>query len=134
MYSGETYFPGDIGAQLEHTKPEVNFNVVNGYPTPLTLNNLDLLNNEGGKSVYLTSDDDVTTHPAWLNGVKPDGTGNTTGAKSLAVIVNDRGNGEVDAFYMYFYPYNWGGMIFGQNVDDHVGVSIIVWERCIKGS
>lgn len=104
---------------------------MNGYPTPLTLNNLDLLNNEGGKGVYLTSDDDVTTHPAWLNGVKPDSTGNTTGAKSLAVIVNDRGNGEVDAFYMYFYPYNWGGIIFGQNVDDHVGVSIIVWERCI---
>lgn len=96
---------------------------MNGYPTPLTLDNLDALNSEGGTSVYLTSDDDVTTHPAWLNGVKPDSTGKTDGATSLAVIVNDRGNGEVDAFYMYFYTYNWGGVLLEQNVDDHVGVS-----------
>jgi len=117
-----------------HTKPEVNFTVVNGYPTPLTLDNLDALNNEGGKGVYLTSDDDVTTHPAWLNGVKPDSSGNTLGAKSLAVIVNDRGNGEVDAFYMYFYPYNWGGVLLGQNVDDHVGVSISSMKRNVQES
>ena len=123
LYSGETYFPSDIATQLVHTKPEVNFTVVDGYPTPLTLNNLDSLNSEGGKSVYLTSDDDVTTNPAWLKGVKPDGSGKTNGATSLAVIVNDRGNGEVDAFYMYFYAYNWGGVLLGQNVDDHVGVS-----------
>ena len=123
LYSGETYFPSDIAAQLDHTKPEVNFTVLDGYPSPLTLNNLDALNSEGGKSIYLTSDNDVTTHPAWLNGVKPDGSGKTNGATSLAVIVNDRGDGEVDVFYMYFYAYNWGGVLLGQNVDDHVGVS-----------
>lgn len=124
MYSGETYFPGDIGAQLVHTKPEVNFAVVNGYPNPLTLDNLDSLNALGGKSIYLTSNDDVTTRPAWLNGIKPNGVGKTDGAISATVIVNDRGNGDVDAFYMYFYPNNWGGIVFGQKVNNHVGVSL----------
>lgn len=123
LHSTETYFPSDIASQLDHTQPEVNFAVVNGYPTPLTLNNLDALNSEGGKSIYLTSKDDVTTNPSWLNGAKPDGSGKTNGATSLAVIVNDRGNGRVDAFYMYFYAYNWGGRVLGQDVGDHVGVS-----------
>ncbi|MCJ1274458.1 hypothetical protein MMC21_002254 [Puttea exsequens] len=121
LYSGEKYFPSDIGAQLANTKPEVNFTLVDGYPTPLTLKNLDVLNNNGGKSVYLTSNDDITTRPTWLNGVKPDSAGKTDGATSAAIIVNDRGNGEVDAFYMYFYAFNFGGKFLGQDVDDHVG-------------
>lgn len=122
LHSQDTYNPGDIGAQLVHTKPEVNFEVVNDYPTPLTLDNLNALNDLGGTSVYLTSNDDVTTNPAWLNGIKPDGTGSTVGGKTATVIVNDRGNGQVDVFYMYFYTNNWGGLLFGQNVNNHVGV------------
>ena len=72
--------------------------------------------------MYLTSVDDVTKNPAWLKGVKPDGNGKTNGATSCAIIVNDHGSGLVDVFYMYFYAYNWGGVLLGQNVDDHVGV------------
>lgn len=123
LHSAETYFPGDIAAQLANTVPEINFKPITGFPTPLTLNNLAELNNFNGTQVYLTSTVDITTNPAWLNGVRPDSTGRTAGATSMAVIVNDRGNGEVDAFYMYFYPFNWGGVVFGENVDDHVGVS-----------
>ena len=122
LYSGETYFPSDIGSQLLNTKPEVNFAVINGYPSPLTLNNLDTLNAENGTNVYLTSDTDITSNPAWLNGVKPDSTGKTDGATSTAIIVNDHGDGLVDVFYMYFTAFNWGGVVLGQDVDDHVGV------------
>lgn len=118
----EHYFPSDIGAQLQHTKPEINFAVVDGYPTPLTLDNLDTLNAQNGTNVYLTSIDDITKSPAWLTGVKPDDSHTSKGTTSAAIIVNDHGNGHVDAFYMYFTAYNWGGRLFGQDVDDHVGV------------
>ncbi|MCJ1261006.1 hypothetical protein MMC22_000870 [Lobaria immixta] len=121
LQSQDPYFPSDIGAQLLHTKPEVNFAVVQGATSPLTLDNLASLNGLGGTNVYLTSVDDVTKNPAWLNGVKPDGTGKTNGAVSTAIIVNDHGSGNVDAFYMYFYAYNQGPPVFGQEIGDHVG-------------
>lgn len=124
LHPEDTYFPSDIAAQLLHTKPQINFADVPGYPNPLTLENLDSLNANKGSDVYLTSVDDLTTAPAWLNGVKPDKSHTTVGAISATVIVNDRGNGQVDAFYMYFNAYNYGGRILGQNVNEHVGVCL----------
>ncbi|KAI4104591.1 MAG: hypothetical protein L6R37_003195 [Teloschistes peruensis] len=121
LHPEDPYFPSDIGAQLLHTKPEIKFSPVDGAPAPLTLDNLDGLNANNGANVYLTSNDDVTTAPAWIKGVKPDDSHKTEGAISCAIIVNDRGNGNVDAFYMYFYAYNWGGTLLGQDVDEHVG-------------
>ena len=105
LHSTETYFPSDIGAQLANTKPEINYEVVSGAPSPLTLNNLDSLNALGGSSIYLTSIDDTTSNPQpqWLKGVVPDSTGKTDGAVSCSIIVCDYGNGTVDAYYMYFY-------------------------------
>ncbi|KAL8931931.1 MAG: hypothetical protein Q9216_007021 [Gyalolechia sp. 2 TL-2023] len=121
LHSEDKYFPSDIGAQLVHTKPEIDFAVVEGYPTPLTLDNLDSLNANNGTEVYLTSVDDITQAPSWLNGVKPDESHQTTGAISAAIIVNDRGQGNVDAFYMYFTAYNWGGILLNNEVNQHVG-------------
>ncbi|MCJ1312797.1 hypothetical protein MMC25_006473 [Agyrium rufum] len=119
----EKYFPSDIGAQLPNTVPEVNFTKLTGYATPLTLNSLNELNADGGKSVYLTSTSDITKSPApaYLNGVVPDSSGKTNGAVSCAIIVNDHGSGHVDAFYMYFYAYNEGNTVLGQEIGDHVG-------------
>ncbi|MCJ1407428.1 hypothetical protein MMC19_001499 [Ptychographa xylographoides] len=119
--STEQYNPGDIGAQLVYTRPEVNFTVIPNPPNPLTLNNLNNLNDDSSASVYLTSIDDITTNPAWLNGVKPDSTGKTEGARSCAIIVNDHGSGLVDAYYMYFYPFNLGNTVIGMVIGDHVG-------------
>ena len=121
LYSAETYYPSDIGAQLVHTKPEDNFTVVTKAPSPLTLNNLNALNGLDGANIYLTSVNDITTNPGWLNGVRPDSTGKTNGAVSTAIIVNDHGSGLVDVFYMYFYAYNRGNVLLGQEVGDHVG-------------
>lgn len=121
LQSQDPYFPSDIGAQLVHTIPEINFNVVNGAPSPLTLNNLASLNALGGRSIYLTSADDITTNPSWLQGVKPDGSGKTNGATSCTVVVNDHGSGNVDAFYFYFFAYNQGNIVLGQEIGDHVG-------------
>ncbi|KAL8829563.1 MAG: hypothetical protein Q9170_006116 [Blastenia crenularia] len=121
QHSEEKYYPSDIGAQLVHTKPEINFAVIDGYPTPLDLDNLDSLNAKNGTDVFLTSVDDVTQAPAWINGVKPDESHQTVGAISASIIVNDRGSGNVDAFYLYFNAYNWGGILLDQDVDEHIG-------------
>ena len=65
--------------------------------------------------MYITSKDDVTKNPQWIKGVKPNGQGKTEGAVTAAVIVTDKGDGNVDAFYMYFYAYNYGGNVLGSS-------------------
>jgi hypothetical protein len=126
----ELYLPSDIGAQLAHADPSLNFTAIKNGPSPLTLSNLDRLNaiancninSFGTCPIYLTSKDNVTTNPSWLYGVLPDPTtGEAVGAKSCAIIVNDHGNGIVDAYYMYFYAFNMGETVFGQVLGDHVG-------------
>lgn len=122
LHSQDPYFPSDLAAHVSHTKPETDsFQDVTGAPNPLTLDNLDSLNS--ANKVWLTSKDDISANPfpAWLTGTAPDASGKTNGAKSAVVVVTDKGNGDVDAFYMYFYSYNQGGSIFGSEVDNHVG-------------
>ena len=110
-------------AQIANTSPMVNFSAIDVTQSPLTLDNLDVLNLYGkdGRDVYLTSILDVTTDPKWLNGVVPDASGKTRGATSCAVIVNDHGSGLVDVFYMYFYAYNVGNTVLFHELGDHVG-------------
>jgi hypothetical protein len=117
----EDYFPGAISSQLQNTQPEVNFQPLTGGPSPLTLDNLSDLNALGGSNVSLSSKDDFTTYPSWLNGTRPDSTGKVAGDPSAAIIVNDYGNGTVYAFYMYFYPFNYGNIVFGSPAGNHVG-------------
>jgi len=119
----EIYFPSDMYAQIINTNPDVNYTTITTAPSPLTLLNLDALNAYGndGEFVYLTSKVDITTNPAWLDGVVPDGKGLTANATSAAVIVNNHGSGLVDAFYMYFYAYNQGNKFLGSELGDHVG-------------
>lgn len=120
LHSTETYFPSDIGAQVSNTKPEINYAAVTPSQSPLTLDNLNSsLSSFNGGDLYLTSDVDPTTNPAYLNGVKPNPS--TGSAKSTAIIINDKGNGQVDAFYMYFYAFNYGTTVLGQLIGNHIG-------------
>ncbi|BDD63402.1 hypothetical protein MPDQ_007011 [Monascus purpureus] len=123
LYSDDEYRPSDIGQQVAHTIPEVNWKEVEGALSPLTLDNLDSLNDLGNTSVYLTSKEGInaTIQPAWFNGVTPDDQGKTNGAVSSAIIVRDHGDGTVDAFYFYFYAYNRGNVVLGMMFGDHVG-------------
>lgn len=122
LYSSENYLPSDLGAQLTNTYPALNFTAIPDAAGSLTLDNLNSMNsNDGGDDVYLTSQDDPDDNPAWLLGVEPDSSGKTNEAVSCAIIVNDHGNGLVDAFYMYFYAFNYGGEYFGYTIGDHVG-------------
>lgn len=63
----------------------------------------------------MTSKDDVTTDPAWLKGATPDQSGKINDAITAAIILNDRGAGNVDAFYMYFYVFNSGPLVLGRH-------------------
>jgi hypothetical protein len=126
----ELYLPSDIGSQLAHTNPTLNVTTIKNAPAPLSLSDLEQLNAIGNCDVdhfsncpiYLTSKDNVTANPPWLNGVLPDPvTGEAAGTKSCAIIVNDHGNGIVDAYYMYFYAFNLGPTVLGQVLGDHVG-------------
>ena len=119
----ETHFPSDLATHLTHVTAESNFTAVSGAPSPLTLDNLNTLNNLGGTNVYLTAKEGVNANPqpAWFNGVVPDSTGKTQGATSCAIIVADKGNGEVDVFYFYFYSFDQGNKVLGIEFGDHVG-------------
>jgi hypothetical protein len=117
LYSGETYFPSDIGTQLDNTHPEVNFVNISSSATSYTLDNLSTLNS----SVYLTTNTPEYDYPSFFNGVDPDSSGETENAVSATIIVNDFGNGTVIAFYWYFYAFNYGGTYLTYTVDDHVG-------------
>ncbi|KAF2132333.1 hypothetical protein P153DRAFT_394487 [Dothidotthia symphoricarpi CBS 119687] len=120
LHSTDPYLPTDFQLFLNNTTPRVNFAAVPGPSNPLTLSNLDQVSADA----YLTSNDDVTKNPSWIKGTKPDASGKTNNAITASVIVNDKGNGVVDAFYMYFYAYNYGGEVLGWkalNFGNHVG-------------
>jgi hypothetical protein len=120
LYSKEAYLPSDIGTQLAHTVPCDGATPLTAaqVPAALTLSNLDQLNSfaGGGTGVYLKSKDDVTTHPLWLRGIMPDAEGRVRGAKTCCVIVADKGDGVVDAFWFFFYAYNYGGTVLRMNL------------------
>lgn len=115
LHSEDPYRPSDIAAQLVNTEPKVDFKAVSDRQ--FTLDNLADLNNLGGEKVYLTSKVKPDLNPEYLLGKLPDDAGATNGAVSSAIIVNDHGDGTVDAFYFYFYANDRGAL----NIGDHVG-------------
>ncbi|KAG6113668.1 hypothetical protein E4U31_000101 [Claviceps sp. LM219 group G6] len=106
LHSLDPFRPSDLLTHVRHTTPTIDQVSVPNLPS-LTLDNLALLNGLNG-TVALTSKDDVTTLPSWLMGDVPDETGRTANATSCVVILVDKGQDEVDAFYFYFYSYDRG--------------------------
>ncbi|KAJ5355397.1 uncharacterized protein N7496_012609 [Penicillium cataractarum] len=226
LYSGEQFWPGDIAEHLYHTTPMLNYTPIQAQWDHPTLEDLNGLNQwEGGRHVFLTSDDDPTTRPPWLEGEQnipripgndedEDGNGNGNaldeswadwdgrvdgeildesdddraewddlrryteegrdrieqeqlareseeahrrfkqelrkrygghppvqeplqgsrnqgaGGRSDApavLLVMDKGNGIVDAFWFYFYSFNLGNTVVNVRFGNHVGD----WEHCL---
>lgn len=118
----DIYYPSDIATHVVNTHATINFTAVRGAPKPLSLDNLHLLNELGGESIYLTSIENVIKLPKFLGGKKPDTkTLQTKDAFSCVIICVDKGNGILDAFYMYFYTFNEGPIGFGHRVGNHLG-------------
>ncbi|CAI7565933.1 unnamed protein product [Penicillium crustosum] len=123
LHSQETYMPSDIQQQVDHTRPNVNWTTIEGVESPLNLDNLDTLNSMGNTSVYLTSLEGIEAdpEPAWFRGIRPDSQGRIGNGTGSVIVIADRGNGTVDAFYFYFYAFNKGGRVLGLEFGDHIG-------------
>ncbi|KIW78091.1 hypothetical protein Z517_07924 [Fonsecaea pedrosoi CBS 271.37] len=125
--SSEIYFPSSIADQVTHTHPEDGSgNDIAGAPTPLTLDNLNSLNNfaSSGTDVYLTSNEGIEALPSWFRGVEPDASGSTGPSVASLIVTVSKPNNILDAFYFYFYAYNQGNWVLGLpalEFGDHVG-------------
>ena len=71
---------------------------------------------------FLTSLDDFDKDPSWLLGHEPNyGSGEIAKAPAILIVV-DKGNGWVDAYWFYFYAFNLGPFIMGYGPwGNHVG-------------
>ncbi|KAL6150512.1 Vacuolar protein sorting-associated protein 62 [Exserohilum turcicum] len=66
LYSGEEYWPGDMGEHLIHTTPHLNYTPLQATSDHPNISNLGELN-KWGRFVYLQSDDNVEDRPDWLS-------------------------------------------------------------------
>lgn len=193
LYSGETYWPGDIAEHLLHTTPHLNYTPAPEKWRHLGLTNLDKLN-DFGPQTFLQSDDNVEDDPDWLLGeqnipdksdlpfdlhglshhpakighwkfnpktpvadpdldeyydvgsdtspsegnprprVQDEGSADVLSSDKLwklspggrsnapvVMLIVDKGNDVVDAFWFYFYSYNLGNQVFGVRFGNHIG-------------
>jgi hypothetical protein len=68
----------------------------------------------GGHNIYLTSRDDITSNPSWLDGTDINALGGAD--RTGAIIIVEKGDGVVDVFYFIFWAFNYGGQVLGQNL------------------
>ena len=101
LHSGEKYWPSDVKAHLAKVTPEINFKAVGPTPTLQTLSSL-------SNDVSLTVNDNILKHntPFFTSEVgKPV---SDLSAAPGTIIVVEKPGGIVDAFYFYFYSWNYG--------------------------
>ena len=149
LYSQEEYWPCDIAKHLLHTTPYLNYTPAQAESDHAKLRNLDDLN-EWGQYVYLTSNDNVIEHPIWLQGksnipsskpqcksdeeskrsdVESDDEDTETCSRRKAghseapavLIVVEKEDGVVDAFWFFFYSFNKGNTVFDLRFGNHIG-------------
>jgi hypothetical protein len=120
LEQSDKFRPGDLGDLLANTHPTVNFTALD-TPAP-GLNDLNHLNDLGGEKIYLTSNEKLDNRPNYLHGQAPDlKTLRTEDAVTVVIIVVEKPEGVIDAFYMYFYTFNEGPTVLGHELGDHLG-------------
>lgn len=123
LYTEERYLPYDIKDYVAHFYATYsNGSVIEGTEKDLDLEKLSELPNL--PDIYLTSRTDFSTDPYWVTGVKNKPSlidGEIKDAPATLIIV-DKGNGWVDAFWFYFYSFNLGPFVMGSGpYGNHVG-------------
>lgn len=130
LYSEERYLPYDIVDYVTH------FTLQNSKRTNITLGNVDLPNlgllqaQSSESPLYLSALEDFSLEPEWLTGSKnlPDIETGTIENAPAVLIVMDKGNGLVDAFWFFFYSFNLGPFVMGAGpYGNHLGD----WEHCL---
>lgn len=120
LEKSDKFYPSDLGLHVASTHPAVNFAPVD--VASLDLDSLDTLNDLGGEEVYLTSNENLATIPQYLHRQAPNKkTLQTENAVSAVIVVVEKGEGIIDAFYMYFYTFNQGPSVYGHELGDHLG-------------
>ncbi|AGO11151.1 AaceriAFR324Wp [[Ashbya] aceris (nom. inval.)] len=122
LYSEEIYMPSDVKEFVQHFRIEdKRGNEVRRGPLDIATSFAGL-GGDDSSDLYLTSLEDFGKNPSWLLGYGPDyGTGRISNGPSVLIVV-DKGNGWVDAFWFYFYPFNLGPFIMGAGPwGNHVG-------------
>lgn len=132
LYSEEKYLPSDITEYVTHFNITDSDGVSVIDKGKITLKDLKseykyVLKNGSATSIsseftFLTSKEDFSEDPKWLLGSQPEyGTGHIKDGPAILLVV-DKGNGWVDAFWFYFYPFNLGPYIMGYGPwGNHVG-------------
>ena len=124
MDEQEEWFPSDITAQLTNSHiTDASYNTITNAPSPLTLSNLNTIPNQS--STFITSNEGITALPPWFHGVRPTPDRRTPSATASTIILVQKPNSILDAFYFYFYAYNAGNapfnipnFTFGNHVGD----------------
>lgn len=128
LYSEERYWPSDIIDYVQHFHLEdasghklrfkggrtniTSLEDIHEYYTDHLKNGNTTADIPSG-DLFMTSDEDFASDPAWLVGHRPEyGTGYIKRGPAV-LLVADKGNGWVDAYWFYFYPFNWGPYIMG---------------------
>jgi hypothetical protein len=101
LHSCEQYWPSDVAAHLPKVIPEINFTAVGGSPTLQTLSTL-------ANNVYLTATDDVLAHDSAFFKSDVGKPADGASAAPATIIVVEKPGGITDAFYFYFYSFNYG--------------------------
>lgn len=119
LYSKEQYWPSHISEHLEHVTPELDFTPLQASEH-VELSNLSSLNRyDYAKNIYLTSKDNPEDKPAWLLSEKNIPVAGRSDAPAVLIVV-DKGDGIVDAFWFFFYSFNQGNVVFFR-FGNHVG-------------
>ena len=129
LYSEERYLPYGIEEYVNHftltNSYHENITEVLAEGETLTLDKLGAASKlDDQESFYLTAVDNFADDPDWITGKRhfPDlETGKMAHAPSVLIVV-DKGDGIVDAFWFYFYSFNLGPFVMGGGpYGNHIG-------------
>ncbi|RYC58501.1 hypothetical protein CHU98_g7709 [Xylaria longipes] len=134
FHPDEEFFPSNMADFLLHVEPYLGLEPLKqAHDRRLTLDNINQLNNFGdrGRNVFLTSRDDPSTYPSWLQGNRPSTAGRSDAVVPVIfverAIKDDQGQDieVVDMFSFYFYHFNAGPRLpknpshfFGDHIGD----------------